>query len=138
LTAITPEIDTGTRSVSLQATFANTNQALRPGMFVKVEVLMPKEDTVIVIPQMAVMSAPYGDSVFVVEPSTNNPAKLVARQQFIRSGHTRGDFQVVESGLKVGDRIAGAGLFKLRNGVGVVENNEIVPKSEADPHPDER
>lgn len=138
LTAITPEIDTGTRSVSLQATFANTNQALRPGMFAKVEVLMPKEDTVMVIPQMAVMSAPYGDSVFIVEPSTNNPANLVARQQFIRSGHTRGDFQAVESGLKVGDRIASAGLFKLRNGVGVVENNEMVPKSESDPHPDER
>jgi membrane fusion protein (multidrug efflux system) len=136
LTAITPEVDSSTRSITLQATFENKDQTLRPGMYAKVEVLMPKEDTVMVIPLTAVLSAPYGDSVFVIEPSTNNV--LTARQQFIRSGRTRGDFQTVESGLKVGQRIASAGLFKLRNGVQVVENNEMVPKNEADPHPDER
>ena len=36
LTAINPDLDAATRSVTLRATFENTNQLLRPGMFVRV------------------------------------------------------------------------------------------------------
>jgi membrane fusion protein (multidrug efflux system) len=137
LTTITPEVDSSTRGVDLQATFANTNQCLRAGMFAKVEVLMPREDTVLVIPITSIMSAPYGDSVFVVESAKDGKSGLVARQQFIRSGPARGDFLSVESGLKAGDRIVSAGAFKLRNGASIVENNSISPKQETEPHPAE-
>ena len=36
-------------------------------MFARVEVLLPEEQTVLVIPATAVLSAPYGDSVYVIE-----------------------------------------------------------------------
>jgi len=137
LTAITPEVDSGTRSVDLQATFSNTNQLLRPGMFVKVEVLMPEKDSVLVIPITSVLSAPYGDSVYIVEPAKEGKSGLVVRQQFIRAGRAQGDFVTVESGVKAGDKVVSAGVFKLRNGVTVVENNSVVPKQEMEPHPSE-
>jgi len=138
LTAINPDLDQTTRSVGLQATFTNSDQLLRPGMFARVEVLLPEEQPVLVIPATSVLSAPYGDSVYVIEskPGKDNAKPgLAVRQQFIRTGHTRGDFVSVESGLKPGERIVSAGIFKLRNGMPVVENNALSPKSEAAPRP---
>lgn len=138
LTAINPDLDPSTRSVGLQATFENSNQLLRPGMFVRVDVLLPGETPVLVIPATAVLSAPYGDSVYVIESKpadTNGPAGLVVRQQFIRSSGARGDFLSVESGLKPGERIVSSGVFKLRNGMAVIENNAVTPKTSETPHP---
>lgn len=138
LSAINPDLDPSTRSVGLQATFANPDQLLRPGMFARVEVLLPEEQPVLVIPATSVLSAPYGDSVYVIEskPGKDNAKpELAVRQQFIRAGHTRGDFVSVESGLKTGERIVSAGIFKLRNGMAVIENNDLSPKNDAAPHP---
>lgn len=138
LTTINPALDQSTRSVSLQAAFTNAGHLLRPGMFARVEVILPGEQNVLVIPATSVLSAPYGDSVYVIatNPSTNGgPSALSVRQQFIRTGRARGDFISVESGLKAGDRIVSSGLFKLRNGMAVVENNNLVPKSSEAPRP---
>jgi membrane fusion protein (multidrug efflux system) len=137
LTAINPDLDQSTRSVGLQATFENADQTLRPGMYAKVEVLLPEEQPVLVIPATAVLSAPFGDSVYLIEskPGKDNKEPATVRQQFIRTGAAHGDFVSIESGLKAGDRVVSSGLFKLRNGMSVVENNALAPKSEGSPHP---
>jgi membrane fusion protein, multidrug efflux system len=138
LTAINPDLDQSTRSVGLQATLANPDQSLRPGMFARVEVLLPEEQSVLVIPATAVLSATYGDSVYVIEAKPGKDkgkSQLVVRQQFVRTGQARGDFVSVESGLKAGERIASAGVFKLRNGMAVIESNDLAPKSEVAPRP---
>ena len=138
LTAINPDLDQQTRSVGLQATFDNPEQLLRPGMFARVEVLLPEEQAVLVIPATSVLSAPYGDSVYVIEPKPGKDeekTELAVRQQFIRTGRARGDFVSVESGLKPGDRIVSAGIFKLRNGMAVIENNDLAPKNDLAPRP---
>jgi membrane fusion protein, multidrug efflux system len=136
LTAINPDLDTATRSVPLRATFENTNQLLRPGMFVRVEVILPEEKPVLAIPSTAILSAPYGDSVFLIEPqAAGGVTNLIVQQKFIRTGRTHGDFVSVESGLKPGDRVVTAGIFKLHNGVSVQENNEDTPKPSLSPKP---
>ena len=137
LTALNPDLNATTRSISLQATFENADQSLRPGMFARVEVLLPEEQNVLAIPATAVLSAPFGDSVYVIEAATNSAAGLVVRQQFIRSGRTRGDFISVVSGLKPGDRVVSSGIFKLRNGMSVVENKKISEKEKPHPPPKE-
>ncbi|MEO8428794.1 MAG: efflux RND transporter periplasmic adaptor subunit [Verrucomicrobiota bacterium] len=133
LNAINPDLDPSTRSVRLQATFDNPDQLLRPGMFARLEVLLPVEENVLVIPRTSVLSAPYGSSVYLIEPSTNGAGGLVARQQFVRTGRTRGDFVSVETGLKPGQKVVSSGLFKLRNGMPVTESNEPVPKAVENP-----
>jgi membrane fusion protein, multidrug efflux system len=138
LTAIAPQLDQSMRSIGLQATLDNPEQLLRPGMFARVEVFLPEEQKVLVIPATAVLSAPFGDSVYVIEPraATNGvPAGLVVRQQFVKTGRLHGDFQTVEAGLKPGERIVSAGIFKLRNGMSVTENNDVVPKHDMTPRP---
>jgi len=135
LTAINPDLDPVTRSLRLQATFANADGLLRPGMFARMEVVFPEEQTVLVIPATSTMRAPYGDSVFVIESNTNGSGGLVVRQQFVQVSGAKGDYVSVTSGLKPGDRVVGAGLFKLRNGMSVVENNSLTPPSEKKPNP---
>jgi len=135
LTAINPDLDPVTRSIKLQATFDNKEQLLRPGMFARMEVAFPEVKPVLAIPATAVLSAPYGDSVYVVESATNAAGGLVVRQQFVRVDRSRGDFVSVVSGLKAGERVVSSGMFKLRNGMAVVENNEIAPKSDKKPNP---
>ena len=138
LTAINPDLDTATRSVRLRATLENADGRLRPGMFARAEVVLPEEQPVVVVPATSVLNAPFGNSVYVIETkpaSTNGPAGLVVRQQFVRTGRMRGDFIAVETGVKPGEKVVSTGLFKLRNGMSVVENNELTPKPSATPKP---
>jgi membrane fusion protein (multidrug efflux system) len=134
LTAINPDLDTTTRSITLRATFENTDQLLRPGMFARAEVILPEAQPVLAIPATAILSAPFGDSVFVIQQDKGSTNQVV-EQKFIRTGRSHGDFISVESGLKPGDKVATAGIFKLRNGVNVVENNEDTPKPSLSPNP---
>jgi membrane fusion protein (multidrug efflux system) len=136
LTAINPDLDAMTRSVKMRARFENADQLLRPGMFVRAEVILPQEQDVLAIPSTAILSATFGDSVFVITPQVaDGKTNLVVQQKFIRTGKTHGDFVSVESGLKAGDKVATAGLLKLRNGVSVQENNEDTPKPSLTPTP---
>src|SRR5260370_36723005 len=118
LAAIAPEVDQSTRSVSLQALFDNADQSLRPGMFARVEVLLPEEKNVLVIPATSILSSPFGDSVYVIEPTaagTNGGAGLIVRQQFVPTCRARGAFLTVETGLKAGDRLVCERTVQLRN-----------------------
>jgi membrane fusion protein (multidrug efflux system) len=138
LTAINPDLDSTTRSIGLRATFENADASLRPGMYARVEVLLPEENNVLVVPLTSVLNDPYGESVYVIESKSAVPGatpSLTVRRQIIRTGTTRGDFVTVEAGLKVGDKIASSGVFKLRPGMSVNENNDITPKSSTTPRP---
>src|SRR5438552_14190419 len=67
ITAVNSVVDEATRNVQVQATFANTQGGLRPGMFVETRVSMGGNREVVTLPASAIDYAPYGDSVFVVE-----------------------------------------------------------------------
>jgi len=136
VTAINPDVDATTRNVRLRAKFDNADKLLRPGMFVRAEVLLPEDKPVLVIPSTALLSAPYGDSVFLITPSvTDGKTNLVVQQKFIRTGRAHGDFVSVLSGLSPGDQVVTAGIFKLRNGVSVSVNNEATPEPSLTPQP---
>jgi membrane fusion protein (multidrug efflux system) len=138
LTAVNSSIDPTTRNVSLQATLDNQDNVLRAGMFARVKVLLPQKQPTLFIPATAVSYAPYGNSVFIIEKKSDEKTKqesLVLRQQFIRTGETRGDFVAVTNGLKANEQIVSTGVFKLRNGMNVVIDNKLAPKSELGPKP---
>ena len=59
LTAINSMVDSVTRNVTLQATLENPDHALRPGMFAKVEVVLPEKHKTLVVPGSAISYAPY-------------------------------------------------------------------------------
>jgi membrane fusion protein (multidrug efflux system) len=138
VTAINSMVDAVTRNVGIQATLENPEHELRPGMFVKVDVILPEKSKTLVIPGSAVSYAPYGNSVFVIDkkkdPKTGKESQSL-RQAFVRIGEARGDFVAVTEGLKAGDVVVSTGVFKLRNGMPVVINNDLAPKPQLNPKP---
>jgi membrane fusion protein, multidrug efflux system len=138
LTALNSMVDTVTRNVTLQATLDNPDHALKPGMFVKIDIVLPEKSKTLVIPGSAVSYAPYGDSVFVIDkkkdPKTGKESETL-RQAFVRIGEARGDFVSVTQGLKAGDEVVSTGVFKLRNGMPVTVNNTLAPKPQLNPTP---
>ena len=135
IAALDPTVDSITRSIKLRASVPNANEKLRPGMFVKVAVVLPSKKTVVTVPATGVLHAPYGDSLFVVEA---DGAKKKVRQQFVRIDKTRGDYVAIADGIKTGEEIVTAGAFKLHNGSGVAVNNAIDLHPQLDPHPENR
>jgi membrane fusion protein (multidrug efflux system) len=138
ITAINPEVDAVTRNIRIQATVANRQERLRPGMFVNVAVVLPASEDVLAVPATAVLYAPYSDSVFVVEEKqseNNKQPGLVVRQQVVQLGERRGDLVAVVSGLEAGETIVSTGAFKLRNGQAVVVDNTLAPEFKLAPAP---
>jgi len=140
VTAVDSVVDDKTRNVQVQATFANPEGRLRPGMFVQTELVLGAARSVIALPASAISYAPYGDSVFVVTDlkGDNGQTYKGVRQQFVTTGGTRGDQVAVIAGLKPGEEVVSSGVFKLRNGAAVLVNNTVKPANDPKPNPENR
>ena len=138
VTATDSVVDEATRNVQVQATLANPDGRLRPGMFVQAEVTLGAAGAVVSVPASAIFYAPYGDSVFVVTDLENEAGQTYrgVRQQFVKLGPARGDQIAVVSGLNAGDEVVTSGVFKLRNGAAVVVNNKVRPGNNPSPKPE--
>jgi membrane fusion protein (multidrug efflux system) len=138
VTAIDSVVDEATRNVQVQATLANPEGKLRPGMFVQTEVLVGADRTVIALPASAVSYAPYGDSVFIVTDLKGPDSRTYrgVSQRFVKLEGARGDQVAVVSGVEPGDEVATSGVFKLRNGAAVFVNNTVQPANDPQPKPE--
>jgi len=136
--AIDSKVDESTRNLRIQATLANPNGRLRPGMFVQTEVVLGPSRAVVTLPASAISHAPFGDSVFVVADLQGPDGRTYrgVRQQIVKLGPARGDQVSVISGVKRGDEVATSGLFKLRNGVAIQINNSVRPANSPTPKPE--
>jgi membrane fusion protein, multidrug efflux system len=138
VTAISPEIDSTTRTFRVETTFANADEQLSPGMFVNITVVAPDKTSVVAIPSTAVYYQPFGDTVFVVktvkDEKTGQPVKR-AEQRFVKLGEARGDFVRVLSGIAAGEELVTSGAFKLSNGMKLIIDNSLAPQAELAPKP---
>jgi membrane fusion protein (multidrug efflux system) len=138
VTALDSAVDETTRNIQVQATLANPDGKLRPGMFVQTEMVLGANQPVIALPASAISYAPYGDSVFIVSDMKDDKGHTYrgVRQQIVRLGPARGDQIAVVSGINPGDEIVTSGLFKLRNGAAVQVNNKVKPGNNSAPKPE--
>jgi membrane fusion protein (multidrug efflux system) len=139
VTALDSVVDQTTRNVQVQATLANPEGKLQPGMFVQVEVVLGVSRSVVTLPASAVSYAPYGDSVYVITDLKDPKGQTYrgVRQQFIKLEGSRGDQVAVVSGLNPGDEVVTSGVFKLRNGAAVQVNNKVQPGNNPAPKPED-
>ena len=135
IVAISPKVERTTRNVDVRARMVNPESVLRPGMFVDVEVLLPRQENVITLPQTAISYNPYGDSVFLVREgeTEDGETELTVERKFVKLGQARGDQVAVRQGVAEGDRVVTSGQIKLRNGSRVRIDNSVTPANEADP-----
>ena len=144
--ALESRVDSNTRNFDVRARLPNADGRLRPGQFARVEIDLPGQREVIVVPRTAVKYNSYGSSVFIVQedpekgpppenPNPNMPphTDLMVKQRFVELGEARGDFVEVVKGLEGGEKIATTGLLKLRNEMPVIINNEGAPEPKLDP-----
>lgn len=137
VTSIDSLVDPSTRNFEAEATIANPQRLLRPGMFVDTAVDSGAKRPYLTLPQTAITYNPYGDTVFVVHEDRGPKARITVEQVFVTLGPTRGDQVAVLKGLKAGDIIVTSGQLKLRNGSIVTINNSVQPLNSPNPSPQE-
>lgn len=132
--AIDPRLNPTTRNLRVRATLENHDEALRPGMFARVAVVLPGDDNVVAVPATAVVYSPYGNSVYV---AGTKDGVLTAQQRFVTLGPRRGDLIAITDGVKAGEQVVTTGQGKLRPGSPISVNNTVIPASSANPKPQE-
>lgn len=132
LTTIEPQIDRQTRAIKLQATMANPDHLLQPGMFVRARVVLPPQGDGVTLPETAVDYTTYGESVFLIQENgkdAEGKPLYKAVQSFV-DVRTRYEGKVVISkGVKEGDLVVNGGQLRVFNGAAVVptENDALNP-----------
>lgn len=113
LTFIDNSVDSETGTLTLKATFPNTQQELWPGSFVDVVLVLDVEKDVTVVPEAAVAEGQDGAYAFVVDDQNKAHFKRV-------TVHRRtATLAIVEEGLSPGERVVVDGLVRLKDGVEV-------------------
>jgi membrane fusion protein, multidrug efflux system len=135
ITTIEPQISTDTRNIHVQATLANPDHILKPGMFVTTTVVLPDKPAVVTVPETAVDYTLYGDSVFLLTEKKADDGKtsLTAVRTFVRAGDRINGRAEIRSGLKAGDRVVAVGQLKLQSGAAVSVSPDGPPPIPAKP-----
>jgi membrane fusion protein, multidrug efflux system len=103
-------VNAATGTIELKATFPNENQALWPGQFVTVSLVLATDPDAIVVPSQAVQSGQKGSFVFVVKRD------LTVEARPVEVARTRGTLSIVARGLQPGERVVTDGQLRLAPG----------------------
>src|SRR6202140_2828464 len=135
ITAIEPQISADTRNIRVQATIANPEHILKPGMFTTTTVVLPDKPAVVTVPETAVDYTLYGDSVFLLTEKKEDDGKtsLTVVRTFVRSGNRINGRAEILSGLKPADRVVAVGQLKLQSGAAVTISTDPSPPIPANP-----
>ncbi len=106
-------LDPATRTVTLRATVQNRSEKLKPGMFVKAQVDVPKPaaeaKAILVVPQASLQTLEGRTTLFVqAEPG-------VFERRFVEVGHSFEGFTEVLAGVKAGDVVVTEGSFVVKS-----------------------
>ncbi|MDD3725103.1 MAG: efflux RND transporter periplasmic adaptor subunit, partial [Bacteroidales bacterium] len=107
---IAPIIDPNTRSFGLEASFTNSNQKLRPGMFARVEINLGKNMSVVIPDRAVIKQNGTNDKYVFIEKDG------VVDYRKIELGRRLGDTYEVISGIEEGENIVIEGYTKLVSG----------------------
>jgi len=138
ITTIEPQISADTRTMKVQATMANPNEELLPGMFVNATVVLPEQPKEVVLPETAVDYTLYGDSVYVVREEGKDAAGKPLSKAYrtpVKTGSRWDDKVAILSGVKPGEMVVIAGQIKLTNGAPVIVTGNPQPQPPASPTP---
>ncbi|WP_430933944.1 efflux RND transporter periplasmic adaptor subunit [Saccharicrinis sp. 156] len=108
LKEISPAVDVDSRTFKARLVIDNSDSKLRPGMFVKADIIVDKKDSVVVIPKDAILARTDGKVVFVTRGETASERKISTGME------NAGMIEVVD-GLKPEERLIIKGFETLKN-----------------------
>lgn len=114
-------VDAATRTVEVYAMVSNADGALRPGMFLSVELVVGQKEDAVLIPESAVVREGARSDVFVIRDGRAHRTRVELGER------TPGVVEVID-GVRAGDRVVTQGLQRVRDGVKV----EATPDDELD------
>ncbi|UOQ76273.1 efflux RND transporter periplasmic adaptor subunit [Hymenobacter sp. 5516J-16] len=107
--ALDPQIDPVSRTQTVRARYANTNNELRPGAFVKVNLQLGETSSALQVPTEAVIPEANGYSVYTVQGGKMVPKK-------VKIGVRSSRLIQITDGLAVGDSVIRTGILQVKPG----------------------
>ncbi len=121
-------IDIQTGTIRARAVFSNPEKDLLPGQFVRIIISGITQPKVVILPKRAIMQGPEGTFVFVV--TAENKADI----RPVTLGLSTPQGQIIDKGLKEGDKVIVEGMIKVRPTQPVkIEKNKENEEPKAEP-----
>ena len=102
------QIDPATGTLTMEATFPNPDELVRPGQFAKVRFVTELRKGAMLIPQRAVTELQGTYQVYVLGDSNKVAVKMV------QAGQRYGEYWIINSGLQPTDKVALLGNMTIR------------------------
>jgi membrane fusion protein, multidrug efflux system len=112
VTLIDPRVDPATRSLRLTAEFDNSDQSLKPGMFLSVMLETRAKDDALMIPEEALVGEGLRQIVFIVKDNK-------IERRVVRIGQRQGGLVEILEGVSLGENLVVRGVQRLRAGQSV-------------------
>lgn len=109
---VSPSVDQGTRTFTVEILVDNSDRKLKPGFFAKGVIYTHSDENVLAIPENAISTLAGVSNVYIIENGK-------ARQQMISLGTRVGNLYEIVSGLKGDEVLATSNLTLLATGVPV-------------------
>ena len=106
-------VDARTGTIGVRAAFPNPDRVIRPGQFARVRGVVEERPNAVLVPQLAVQEQQGSKVVLVVEPGDKVAFRPVSLDERL------GEFYLVKSGVKPGERVIVDGVQKVRPGAQV-------------------
>jgi HlyD family secretion protein len=129
LTLVSPALDPGSTTVEVWVQAANPHERIRPGGSARLTIIAETVPEAVVIPSVAVLTAPDGGTSVMVVDAQNKP-----HQRRVKLGIRDGNDAQVTEGLQAGEHVATVGAYDLsKEDPDVLEKTKV--QFEAPPAP---
>jgi membrane fusion protein, multidrug efflux system len=122
---VSPQIDPSTGTVAVRGIFENKNNALVPGLFVRVRGPVGHQDKALLTRADAIGTSQEGSYLLVVG------ADNVVQRKVVKTGQTQGQLIIIESGLDPGDWVVVEGIQQAFPGAKVEPQRSELKADEA-------
>jgi membrane fusion protein, multidrug efflux system len=124
---VSPQVDPSTGTIAVRAIFDNKNNALLPGLFVRVRGPIGHQDKALLTRNDAIGTSQEGSYVLVVG------ANDVVERKIVKTGQSQGSLRIIESGLDPGDWVVVEGIQRAFPGAKVEPQRTSLKAAENDP-----
>ena len=123
---VSPQVDPSTGTLAVRAIFENKDNALLPGLFVRVRGPVGHQDKALLTQDQAIGTSQEGSYVLVVG------ADNVVQRKIVKTGQTQGQLRIIESGLDPGDWVVTGGVQRAFPGAKVEPQRTELKSAAAD------
>ena len=116
------EVDQRTGTIRIAGIFSNPGNALRPGQYAQVRAVTSYKNDALLVPQRSVTELQGTYQVAVVGADNKVDVRTV------KVGETIGSLQMIDGGLKAGEKVIVAGVQKVKTGAVVTPKPYVQPE----------